>query len=187
MGRKPVLMIIRLLLAGATMGFLASALQAAERPCGIVWGYGREIDESPRFELLGTGAAFVDMRTCLVWSLRWTDTPKTLNEGMETCAMLGQGGPTGDMGWQLPTMAELTSLEGEEWRRQAETFEKYHLPVAARNEAFFWTSTPWLGQPDSWAAVEFSARTTIVRPRGLSDKGGVWCVRGIPARGLRTP
>jgi len=187
MVRKQVLMIVRLLLAGASMGFLASAVQAAERPCGIVWGESLEIDESPRFQLLGAGGAYVDMRTCLVWSLRWTDTPKTLNEGMETCAVLGQGGPRGDMGWQLPTMAELTSLEGQDWVRQAETFQQYRLPVAARNEASFWTSTPWLGRPDSWAVVEFSALTTIVRPLGSGDKAGVWCVRGIRARGLRTP
>ena len=177
MGRKPTLMIC-LLLAGVTISLLASGVQAAERPCGILWGQGREIDESSRFELLGTGEAFVDMRTCLVWSLKPIAEPKTLSEGMKVCASLGQGGPRGNMGWQLPTMAELTSLDGQEWDQ---------LPAAARPEAELWTSTPWLGQPDSWAVVQFSPRTTVVRPIGSGDKAGVWCVRGIPARGLRTP
>src|SRR5215468_8915868 len=110
------------------------------------------------------------MRTCLVWSLAPISEPKTLNEATQACASLGQGGPLGDMGWQLPTMAELTSLDGQEWGRQAEIFNQYHLPTAARTEAEFWTSSPWLGRPDSLAIVQFSARTTVVRPLGSGDK-----------------
>jgi hypothetical protein len=176
---------ISLLLAWLTVGLLASAVHAAEKSCGILQGRGREIDESPRFELFGAGGAFVDLRTCLVWRLDPIDDLMTLSDGMQTCASLGQGGPHGDMGWQLPTMAELTSLDGEEWSRQSEEFD--HLPSFARAETDFWTSSPWLGRPNSWAVVQFSARTTIVRPVGSDEKAGVWCVRGVPARGLRTP
>src|SRR5689334_3561253 len=44
---------IFLLLACLTAGLQTSAVHAAEKSCGILQGRGREIDESPRFELLG--------------------------------------------------------------------------------------------------------------------------------------
>ena len=167
----------------------ASSAHAAEKACGILQGQAREIDESPRFQLLSTGDAFIDLRTCLVWSLRPSADRKPLNEAMQDCASLGyERGESGVMGWQLPTAAELTSLNGEEWDRQRQELQQYHLPPLDRSETPFWTSSPWLGRPDSWAVVTFDVRTVmLVRPVEPDQKAGVWCVRGVPARGLRTP
>ena len=105
---------------------------------------------------------------------------------MHFCASFGQGGPYGKMGWQLPTVAELTSLDGDEWLRQQE-FSEYHLPPQQRSDAEFWTSSPWLGRPNTWATVQFSGKTTELTEAEPDAKHTVWCVRAIPARGLWTP
>ena len=44
---------------------------------------------------------------------------------MEVCSNLGQGGYFGDMGWQIPTMAELTSLDSESWEKQKQEFAEF--------------------------------------------------------------
>jgi Protein of unknown function (DUF1566) len=156
----------------------AAPVHSEEESCGIVHKQRREPIESQRFWPLAEygGSAFIDMRTCLVWrGDRYND--KTLSEAMRLCAELGQGGPeSGEMGWQLPAVAELTSVDGKEWGQ---------VPGLARSETSYWTSTPWLGSPGSWAGVTFSARTTFVNPLEPAQKAGVWCVRGFPARGLR--
>ena len=89
------------------------------------------------------------------------------------------------MGWQLPTQAQLTSLDTEQWDKQRGTFEKYKLPPVVRTEKDLWSITPWPSDSESWAAVQFSARTTIVYPIKQDMKAGAWCVRGFPANGLR--
>src|SRR5215212_3182 len=162
----------------------ASPLWAQEEACGIVHKQRREPLDQTRFWPLAEhrGEAFIDARTCLVARLEVFDEPVTLSDAMYRCATLGQGGPYGDMGWQLPTMAELTSLDGEEWRTQ---LVQYKLPPLTRSEKPFWTITKWLGAPDSLAAVEFSARTTVVRPMAETMKAGVWCVQGMRATGLK--
>ena len=54
------------------------------------------------------------MRTCLVWRLDVNDSPiRTLDDAMGECASLGQGGPYSEMGWQLPSLSELTSVDSE--------------------------------------------------------------------------
>ena len=179
--------------AGAYLGVAvislvaASPLWAQEERCGIVHKQRREPLEGPRFWPLAEygGNAFLDVRTCLVARLEVFDEPVTLSDAMQRCATLGQGGPFGQMGWQLPTMAELTSLDGEEWQIQRGEFEKHRIPPLTRSEKPFWTSTKWLGTPDSWAVVEFSARTTIARPLAETMKAGVWCVQGVHATGLK--
>jgi hypothetical protein len=109
-----------------------------------------------------------------------------LSDAMQVCASLGyEHGLDGNMGWQLPTVAELTSLAGQEWTHQRQEFEQYHLPPLELSETAFWTSSPWLGQPNSWAVVTFSVRTRLlVQPLEPDQKASVWCVRGVPARGL---
>jgi hypothetical protein len=109
----------------------------------------------------------------------------TLSDAMYRCAALGEGGPYGDMGWRLPTMAELTSLDGEEWNDQRGDLGQFRLPVQTRSEKAFWTTTKWLGEPDSLAIVEFSGKTTIVRPRAETEKAGAWCVQEIRPVGLK--
>ena len=89
------------------------------------------------------------------------------------------------MGWRLPSMAELASLDSKDWSKQAEAFKKYNLPPLARSETDFWTTTPWPTEPDTWAAVQFSNRTTVVYPKAQDGKGSAWCVRGVPATGLQ--
>ena len=76
------------------------------------------------------------------------DEPMTLSDAMYRCAALGEGGPYGDMGWRLPTMAELTSLDGEEWNDQRGDLGQFRLPVQTRSEKAFWTTTKWLGEPE---------------------------------------
>jgi hypothetical protein len=160
----------------------------AEESCGLVSKQSREFVEQRRFEILAehSGRAFIDMRTCLVWQLNVWDKPSlTLNEAMGVCASYGQGGPFGEMGWQIPSLSELTSLDSEDWNKQSEEFKQYNIHPLARSEIEFWTSTSWLGKPDSLAVVQFSVRTTVVRPVAQDGKAAVWCVRGYPARGLR--
>jgi hypothetical protein len=85
----------------------------ADERCGLVTKKGGEL-ASRRFEILAehNGRAFVDLRTCLVWDLSpWQKAELSLDRAMEVCSALGQGGYYGDMGWQIPTMAELTSLD----------------------------------------------------------------------------
>src|SRR5262245_19283358 len=141
---------IRLLLAGVAVNLLVSAVHAAERPCGILWGEGREIDESPRFERLGSGGAFIDMRTCLVWMDRPMAAEWTLDQAMSFCTTSGDGG----MGWQLPTVAELTTLDVNKWIRGG--FAQYQLGSVAGGK--LWTRSPWPGKPDSLVVVEFNGR-----------------------------
>jgi hypothetical protein len=156
--------------------------------CGLVNKQNRELAEERRFELLAEygGRAFIDMRTCLVWQLDVNDSsPKTLDDAMRECASLGQGGPHGEMGWQLPSLSELTSVDSADWTKQRSEFEQYKIPALNRSEIDFWTSTPWLGRRDSWSVVQFSTLTTIPHPVTLDSKAAVWCVRGHSARGLR--
>jgi hypothetical protein len=156
----------------------------ADERCGLVTKKGEE-PVARRFEILAEhkGRAFVDMRTCLVWDLYpWRKAELTLDGAMEVCSALGQGG---DMGWQIPTTAELTSLDSESWNKQKQEFAEFKLPVVERNESPFWTVTPWLGKPNSQAAVMFSARATLVMPLEQDGRAAVWCVRGYPATGLR--
>jgi hypothetical protein len=125
------------------------------------------------------------MRTCLVWQLDVHDAPKSLDDAMIECASFSQGGPHGEMGWRLPSLSELTSVDSEDWTKQGSEFDQFNIPALKRKENDFWTSTPWLGRADSWAVVQFSALTTIAHPVALDSKAAVWCVRGYPARGLR--
>jgi hypothetical protein len=155
--------------------------------CGLVSRQGGEPAQQRRFELLAeySGRAFIDTRTCLVWQLDINDTPtRTLDDAMGECASLGQGGPHSEMGWQIPTLSELTSVDSEDWNQHSE-FEQFNIPPLKRSEIDFWTSTPWLGRRESWSVVQFSARTTIAHPINLDSKAAVWCVRGFPATGLR--
>jgi hypothetical protein len=159
----------------------------AVEDCGLVGRQGGEPTKQRRFERLAehSGRAFLDMRTCLVWQLDINDNPtRTLGDAMGECASLGQGGPHSEMGWQLPTLSQLTSVDSEDWNQHSE-FEQFNIPPFKRSEIDFWTSTPWLGRPESWSVVQFSARTTIAHPTNLDGKAAVWCVSGFPARGLR--
>jgi hypothetical protein len=161
----------------------------AEEICGRVNEPKRHIEESSRFRLLAEygGKAFIDMRTCLVWRLDMSDNPAlSLSDAMRACAEKGQGGPYGEMGWQLPTAAELTSLDTDQWSNQKDNFKEYKLPPATRSDAEFWTVTSWPGRSGSWAVVQFSGKTTVVIPAEQdTKKAGVWCVRGFPATGIR--
>ena len=173
------------------VGLLVAAFNPsrAEEVCGRVNERKLHIDESARFRLLGEygGKAFIDMRTCLVWRLDVSNDPVvSLNDAVMACAEKGQGGPNGEMGWQLPTVAELTSLDSDQWSKQKDNFGDYKLPPAVRTEGPFWTITAWPGRAGSWAVVHFSAPTTFVRPAEQdTKKAGVWCVRGFAATGIQ--
>jgi hypothetical protein len=165
---------------------LSHSVQAAE-PCGL-WSEGKRQDpESPRFRILTgfDGRAFLDMETCLIWRLDVHAQPLTLKDAIYHCTNKGQGGPTGAMGWRLPSVAELTSVDGDQWATQRDTFAPYQLPPMVRTEQALWTTTPWPPDPDAWAVVMFSARTTISAPSDKETKAGAWCVRCCPAAGLR--
>jgi hypothetical protein len=161
--------------------------QAQEERCGIVHKQTREPVEGQRFWPLATygGRAFLDMRTCLVARLEVFAQPMTLSEASLYCATLGQGGPLGQLGWQLPTLAELTSLDAEEWTTHRDQFEQFKLPPLNRSGQQFWTNTKIPGTPDLWAVVEFSPRTTVVGRLAETMKAGAWCVHGIHATGLK--
>jgi hypothetical protein len=175
-----------MILATFAAGPLSLSAQAVE-PCGLWSEEKRQGPESPRFRILTAfdGQAFLDMETCLVWRLDVDAQLLTLHDAINSCAHKGQGGPTGAMGWRLPSAAELTSLEGAQWRTQRDTFEQYQLPPMVRTETFFWTTTPWPPEPEAWAVVMFSGRTTISVPSRKDTKAGAWCVRCCPAVGLR--
>ena len=164
----------------------ASPAVAQEEPCGIVHKQTRDPLDGQRFWPLAEhgGRAFIDLRTCLVVSLEVFEEPVTLGDAMQRCATLGQGGPYGEMGWQLPSLSELTSLDTELWTNQRGEFEQFKIPPLIRSETGFWTSTQWPGAENSWATVMFSARTTIVNPLAENMKAGVWCVQGVRATGL---
>jgi hypothetical protein len=93
------------------------AQEEHEERCGTVHKLRLAPLTGPRFLQIADydGRSFVDMQTCLVARLEVFSEPVTLADAMQRCATLGQGGPRGHMGWQLPTAAELTSLDGEEW------------------------------------------------------------------------
>jgi hypothetical protein len=181
-------------LVSTTFGFAAALLilvpsvWADGKSCGTVHKQvGEQNNGAPRFWPIAEygGRAFIDMQTCLVARIEVFDKPPlTLSDAMLRCATLGQGGPYGEMGWQLPTMAELTSLDSDEWTKQRDSFGRYEIPPLTRTETEFWTSTPWPGLAGSWAVVAFSSRTTLVRPLGEGMKAGVWCVRGAAATNL---
>ena len=88
------------------------------------------------------------------------------------------------MGWQLPSLAELTSVDSEDWTKQRAGFEQYKIPASNRSEIDFWTSSPWLGRSDSWSVVQFSARTTIAHAVAPDSKAAVWCVRALSRQRL---
>ena len=165
---------------------MVSVPPSQAEPCGTVHKLTRQPLNDQTFWLLAEhdGKAFVDQRTCLVARLDRVDQPLTLSDAMGHCATLGQGGPNGDMGWQLPTMAELTSLDSADWPRQHDAFAEYKLPPLARSETDYWTRTEWPGAAGSFAVVTFSARTTVVHPLEATKKAGVWCVFGVPATGV---
>ena len=166
---------------------LISFAQAQEAPCGIVHQRTRDPLDGQRFWLLAEydGRAFLDQRTCLVVSTEVFEQQVTLSEAMEHCSMLGQGGPHGDMGWQLPTVAELTSLDSDRWSQQAGEFGDYKIPPMTRSETAFWTRTEWPSKENSYGIVIFSAPTTLVRSHDETEKAGVWCVQGFRATGLK--
>jgi hypothetical protein len=89
------------------------------------------------------------------------------------------------MGWQLPTVAQLTSLDSNQWSKQKDNFKEYKLPPAERSDVPFWTITSWPGRSNSWGIVQFSGRTTVVYPAEENTKAEVWCVRGFPATGIQ--
>jgi hypothetical protein len=163
------------------------AQEEHEERCGTVHKLRLAPLTGPRFLQIADydGRSFVDMQTCLVARLEVFSEPMTLADAMQRCATLGQGGPRGNMGWQLPTAAELTSLDGEEWNKLQGDLAFSGIPPLKRSETPFWTMTKWPGVPDSLAVVEFSALTTIVRPLAETMKAGVWCVRASPATDVR--
>ena len=177
---------LQLGIATTLLGFVCSA-NAEEASCGIVHKQTREPLDDQRYWLLAEhdGRAFVDRKTCLVASTRIMEEPMTLSQAMEHCATLGQGGPHGEMGWQLPTMAELTSLDSEDWGSQAAGLGDVKVPPMTRSETAFWTSTAWLGEDNSYATVTYSAPTTLVRAQKATEKAGVWCVQGFHATGVK--
>ena len=167
--------------AALVFGLLAVASPAwsEEEVCGTVHRQQREPLDDQRFWPLAEhrGRAVLDKKTCLVASTDiWTE-PVTLSDAMARCATLGQGGPYGEMGWQLPTMAELTSLDGDS--------QGADLPSTKRSETPFWTITEWPGSEGSYATVMFSGRTTLVLPKPAGETAGVWCVQGVRATGLK--
>jgi len=178
---------------GMVAGFLwiwasVSAPTFAAEPCGLWSEVPREGSDLIRFRKLKEfdGHAFLDMETCLIWQLDLLIDVQTLDSAAQFCAVKGQGGPNGrHMGWRLPTQAELTSLDSEEWLKQRDAFETDKLPPIVRSEVFFWTLTPWPSEPDSLAGVMFSALTTVVAPIKRDVKARAWCTRGSPATGLR--
>jgi hypothetical protein len=154
----------------------ASPLWAQEDRCGTVHKLRRQPLDEQRFRPIVEygGKAFLDLRTCLIGRLEFLDTPVTLSDAMLYCARLGsERGPHGEMGWQLPTMAQLTSLDGKEWQTRRGEFEQSKIPPLNRNEQRFWTSTKWPGTPNSWAVVEYSVRTTLVTPLAETEKARV--------------
>lgn len=163
-----------------------SASGHAEERCGLLSN--TNAGDAPRFRILDRFGhdAFLDMQTCLVWDLEVSAERQALKDAMYLCANKGTGGPDGGfMGWRLPAMAELASLDTKDWAKQADAFKKYKLPPLVRSEAEFWTVTPWPSVPDTWAAVQFSGLTTVVYPKKQDGTGSAWCVRGVPATGLQ--
>ncbi|SRR6266498_734465 len=83
--------------------------------CGLWTDKGSEGSNPPRFRLLKEDEAFLDMKTCLVWTLNVHRGPLKLSDAFGHCARPRRGsrleGGVDHMGWRLPSMAELTSLD----------------------------------------------------------------------------
>jgi len=174
-------------IAICTILSLGRSVHAVEL-CGLWSDASSQGSDAPRFRILKefSGKAFLDMETCLVWEMDVLKEPMTLGDAAYHCANEGQGGPQGKhRGWRVPTLAELLSLDTEQWLAQRDTFAPYKLPPIERTEDPLWTDTPWPSEPGSWGGVTFSARTTIAHPIKQSEKAGVWCVRASRATGLR--
>jgi hypothetical protein len=179
----------RAMAAVAALIVVAPPVQGQEQaePCGVVHRQTRQPLEGQRFWPLAEhrGKAFVDRKTCLVASSEVRSEPVTIGEAMEHCSSLGQGGPRGEMGWQLPTMAELTGLDGEEWAGRSGLPQDLELPPETRSETAYWTVTEWPGASGSYATVIFSNRTTIVSHQAATAKAAVWCVQGTRATSIK--
>jgi hypothetical protein len=136
------------LLFGPVLYITASILpiqssQAADE-CGWVSRHNSEPISDRRFARLAeyNGRAFIDMRTCLVWQLDVHDAPKSLDDAMIECASFSQGGPHGEMGWRLPSLSELTSVDSEDWTKQGSEFDQFNIPALKRKENDFWPAHP---------------------------------------------
>src|SRR5687768_11443159 len=107
--------------------------------CGLLQVQGQASEAASRFRILtgfeASHGAFLDMETCLVWSLRPFAHRVGLLDALLQCTNLGQGGPGGGhMGWRLPTVDELTSLDTEQWHKQETEFAEHKLPPLSRSE-----------------------------------------------------
>ena len=60
--------------------------------------------------------------------------------------------------------------------RKLDEYDNPEVPPISRSGTPYWTLTEWPGAPDTYAAVIFDPRTTIVKPLPLAAEAGVWCV-----------
>ena len=165
----------------ASLMLLVALPASAAEPCGLWSEKGRQGAEPPRFRILKEDKAILDMKTCLVWSLNVHKEPLKLSDAFGYCTRRGSrlAGGSGRLGWRLPSVAELTSLDVFS--------EEFDLTIREIfSETPLWTSTPWPPGTQNWTVVTFSQRgTTIVHELGPEEKAGAWCVYCCQAAGLR--
>jgi hypothetical protein len=114
-----------------------------------------------------------DNTTGLEWQAIPFDKRMTWKDADKACRVLRLGGHED---WRLPTRAELLTLVDD--TRVSPAIDTDAFPGTP--EEWFWTATPYAGNPDTYAwVVYFDGGYSSISNRGYSDR--VRAVRG-PAR-----
>ena len=174
-------MTARIMFGLVTSLILIAAFPAwTEERCGMWSERGDQLDQPPRFRLLQNFPGFLDMQTCLVWSLDIDREKRSFDDAKGICGNAKGIFPRHPGGWQLPSAAELTSFHsGSNFRTELNEIVNGLKEVKAGEH--IWTREPGI-------TVYFDHRTNMPVLADIKlgeDKALAWCVYCCPANGIR--
>ena len=165
-----------LLIAIAALGVLVPLAAAGEHP---VQRWDQKIKATSRFEVLSDfgGAAVLDHETGLVWEQSLSLSNSNWLDAQTHCNRLTTGGR---LGWQLPTLQELTSLVDPSVPFPGPTLPIGH-PFTNVQSFSYWSATTSAGNASFAWIVGFNGPVPAVFTAdkiGIPIMASVWCVRG---------